>query len=106
MTVLYVFNIKGFAMSYRYKNTEFTEQGLRTIWGAGRKSANLDPDVYRQDICGLWMKFDRHGQGGKYGWEIDHIKPVALNGGDEFGNLQPLHWRNNRRKGDTYPWNC
>jgi 5-methylcytosine-specific restriction endonuclease McrA len=41
-----------------------------------------------------------------YGWEIDHIKPVAKRGGDEITNLQPLQWENNRRKGDDYPNLC
>jgi len=39
--------------------------------------------------------------------EIDHIKPVSLGGTDDLRNLQPLHWRNNRYKGDNYPdWDC
>ena len=40
-----------------------------------------------------------------YGWEIDHIKPVAKGGGDEFDNLQPLYWKTNRHKGDSWPVN-
>jgi 5-methylcytosine-specific restriction endonuclease McrA len=38
----------------------------------------------------------------KFGWEIDHIRPVARGGGDELENLQALQWENNRRKGDTF----
>ena len=39
--------------------------------------------------------------------EIDHIKPVSQDGGDELSNLQPLQWENNRHKGDDWPdWSC
>jgi hypothetical protein len=31
---------------------------------------------------------------------------VALGGTHELSNLQPLHWANNLRKGDNYPWHC
>ena len=41
-----------------------------------------------------------------YGWEIDHINPVASGGGDEIGNLQPLNWKNNSAKGDKLNWQC
>ena len=36
-------------------------------------------------------------------WEIDHIKSVAKGDGDELDNLQPLYWKTNRQKGDTWP---
>jgi 5-methylcytosine-specific restriction endonuclease McrA len=47
------------------------------------------------------MKFSDYGCISKYGWEIDHIIPVACHGSDLLTNLQPLYWKNNRRKGDS-----
>jgi 5-methylcytosine-specific restriction endonuclease McrA len=53
------------------------------------------------------MKFDDYGiTDSKHGWEVDHIIPVSKGGTDDLSNLQPLQWDNNRKKGDTYPWNC
>ena len=64
-----------------------------------------DPNV-SLDVCGQEIHFDKYGIiSSNYGWEIDHIKPVAKGGGDEINNLQPLYWRTNRRKGDNYPTN-
>ena len=42
----------------------------------------------------------------KFGWEIDHIKPVSKGGTDNLSNLQPLYWENNRSKGDKLDWKC
>jgi len=53
------------------------------------------------------MRYTDHGDHqSKFGWEIDHIRPVSKGGSDRLDNLQPLYWENNRRKGDTYPWYC
>ncbi len=53
------------------------------------------------------MKWSEHGnRDSKYGWEIDHINPVANGGGDELNNLQPLNWVNNANKGDKLNWTC
>lgn len=65
-----------------------------------------DPRLYRLDLCGRWIAWREYGQTTQYGWEIDHMRPVALGGSDHLANLQPLHWWNNRSKGDTYPWSC
>jgi 5-methylcytosine-specific restriction endonuclease McrA len=77
---------------------------LLNIWSKGVAVEGYDPAVFRQDVCGNWMQFDQHGQESDYGWEIDHILPRALGGMTYPANLQPLWWRNNRRKGNTYPW--
>ena len=76
----------------------------REVWNKGRIVSGYDPAVHRQDICGAWMQYDQHGKEGEYGWEIDHIRPRAHGGLTVISNLQPLWWRNNRAKGDTYPW--
>jgi hypothetical protein len=41
----------------------------------------------------------------KYGWDIDHSRPVAKGGTDHINNLQPLQSYYNRYvKRDNYPW--
>lgn len=67
----------------------------------------FDPTSIRMDACGAPIKRWDYGQTSEFGWEIDHIKPVSLGGGDEINNLQPLHWQNNRHKADKWPnWTC
>ncbi|MCB9358266.1 MAG: HNH endonuclease [Calditrichaeota bacterium] len=59
------------------------------------------------DSCGAKIRRECYGMTNEYGWEIDHILPVAEGGTDVLSNLQPLHWENNRHKGDCYPrWPC
>ena len=92
-------------MAYEgYPFLEIEPTMKRNIWNKGAAVEGYDPDIFRKDIRGNWMRFDEHGLETDYGWEIDHILPRALGGMSYFGNLQPLYWRNNRLKADIYPW--
>ena len=85
----------------------FSSAEVEAIWKKGHVHPRYDPRVYRVDQCGALMKRSAYGVIGVYGWEIDHKRPVSRGGSDELGNLQPLHWRNNRGKGDNFPrWYC
>jgi 5-methylcytosine-specific restriction endonuclease McrA len=94
-------------MSYRYRFFNADEGTKRAVWNKGQPIAGLDSNIWRKDECGHRMKYSDHGNtASSYGWEIDHIYPLAKGGRTTLENLQPLYWENNRRKGDTYPWYC
>ena len=85
----------------------FTLATIMAVWCKAQIIPGQDPSQYRKDSCGAWMAFCEYGCGGEMGWEVDHIRPVVAGGDDELRNLQPLHWKNNRNKGDNYPsWSC
>ena len=88
--------------------TAWSEETKRAVWAKGRLySSNDDPNKFRKDICGTGMFYSDYGnRNDKWGWEIDHINPVANGGGDELSNLQPLQWENNASKGDKLNWKC
>ena len=93
----------------RLRNTDrcgrsFNELAKQAVWKKGRPIPGYDAAIWKYDCCGAPMNWNEYGNtDSKYGWEIDHIWPVALGGGDDLDNLQPLQWRNNRSKGDQSP---
>lgn len=95
----------------RRPNTTTSGSGFDTptveaVWQKGIPEPGYT--VYRKDACGASMLRSDYGDtSSQWGWEIDHIKPVAAGGTDALDNLQPLQWENNRHKGDDWPhWGC
>lgn len=81
----------------------FSELIKNQVWNNARVMQGYNPNIWRQDLVGAWIKYDQYGEQSKYGWEIDHLCPSSRGGSDDISNLNALHWRNNRRKSDDYP---
>ena len=74
----------------------WTDQEIQQVWEKGRIEDGRIPDKVRKDNCGAWMERGRHGDRESiFGWEIDHIIPVADGGTNDIDNLRPLQWENN-----------
>lgn len=91
--------------NYPFRNTD--ENSKKLVWNKGQIIPGADKNIWRKDSCGHKIKYSEHGNtNSEFGWEIDHIYPASKGGKNELKNLQPLYWKNNRNKGDTYPWYC
>lgn len=85
----------------------WTEATKKLVWNKGVSIPGYSQDEWRRDKCGTAMQYSQHGnRDSTYGWEIDHINPVANNGSDDLSNLQPMNWANNASKGDKLDWKC
>jgi len=83
----------------------FDEETVELVWRKAQE--DIGYHMFRKDCCGATILRTAHGKTCSVGWEIDHIVPVSRGGKDDLDNLQPLHWENNRQKGDEFPrWVC
>ena len=82
---------------------QFSEEEIEAVWQKASIQANNDPNVYRKDYAGAWIRRSDYGLQSEYGWEIDHVRPLAQDGSHNMSNLLPLQWRNNLEKSDHFP---
>ena len=81
----------------------FSEQMIDNVWQNASTEDGYNPDIWRKGFASAWIRRDLYGVQHPFGWEIDHLKPIANGGTDDLSNLQAVHWQNNRKKGDDYP---
>ena len=70
-------------------------------WQNASPIPGYDPALWRMDCDGRVIKWSDYGIKSDHGWEIDHIVPVALGGGDDVSNLRARHWMGNSSAGGT-----
>lgn len=82
---------------------DLTKEEIEAVWQKATIVPNNNPNVYRQDYAGAWIKRDEYGKRSEYGWEADHLIPLSQGGTYDLDNLYPLQYENNRKKSDNYP---
>lgn len=101
IAVLLVIFVFGCATSPQKFRKNFSKKEDLAVWEKARPTK--DPNV-RRDICSQKIHLHQYGNTkSPYGWEIDHIKPVAKGGSHKIENLQPLLWKTNRYKSNKWP---
>jgi len=81
-----------------------SQKQIDKLWDKAKPIRAKNSDAWRRDVYGNVIRKASFGTEGEYGWEEDHRKPKEKGGTDAPKNLQPLHWNENRRKGDKYPY--
>ena len=81
-----------------------SKKKIDKAWGKAKPIRGRNPDSWRKDKFGNKIRHGSYGTEGDYGWELDHKNPKSKGGSDKPKNIQPLHWEENRKKSDKYPY--
>lgn len=79
-----------------------TLQQIDTVWRRAEEVPNYDPNVWRKDFAGAWIRRDMYGMRSTFGWTACRKNP-RIGSAVNTDNLMAAHWRNYRMKGGDYP---
>jgi 5-methylcytosine-specific restriction endonuclease McrA len=81
-----------------------SKKQIEDSWGEAKPIRGKSPDAWRRDPYGNVIRKGSYGTRGEYGWELDHSKPKSRGGSNADRNIQPVHWEENRKKSNQYPY--
>ena len=76
---------------------------IQEIWEKAVIQDNNNPEMYRKDYAGAWIKRDQYGMKTDFGWVKEYIVPIKNGGDSESFNVMPVNWRNHKDRNDAYP---
>ena len=69
-------------------------------WNRASPIPGWDARTWRKDDYGRFIHFEHYGNRySAFGWEVDHIIPLANGGMDIDTNLRALNWFDNASRG-------
>jgi hypothetical protein len=70
----------------------FSKDVVDRVWQHARVMTDLDPQTWRKDECGAWIRREHYGrEDSDFGWKIVN---VAAGAPDTVENLRPLQHAN------------
>ncbi|MBS1188836.1 MAG: hypothetical protein H6R10_628 [Rhodocyclaceae bacterium] len=71
---------------------EFSAEMVQQVWDKARANADQNPDTWRRDECGAWIRREHYGrQDSEFGWRIEN---VSVGGPNTVDNLRALNCAN------------
>ena len=81
-----------------------SKKQIHDAWQEANPIRGKNSDTWRRDPFGNIIRKSSYGTHGQYGWELDHNRPKSKGGKNTDRNIQPIHWEENLKKSDKYPY--